>query len=95
MLKHGTKIFKGCNLDQSAWAYSLSRADSYLSNKAEIKLRGNVDVTVESFENITPDVISRTMKNLYCPVCLIYDCPAHDALGANLQYVSKQNKISQ
>jgi len=52
-------------------------------------------VSLEKGEEVTLENLSKTMKNLFCPICLVYDCMRHlipaNVIDNNFQYVRGQS----
>ena len=46
MLKYGSGVLKGCDMNIGAWSHSLSRVDEYLNGINQSKLRHNLFLTV-------------------------------------------------
>lgn len=54
-----------------------------------------ITVSLEKGQQVTLENLSKTMKNLFCPICLVYDCMRHlipvNVVDNNFQYVRAQN----
>lgn len=57
----------------------------------EVKINPHISVSLDQGEPINLENLSKTMKHLFCPICMVYDCQAHllsaSAFQNNFQYI--------
>ena len=59
----------------------------------EVRINPHISISLDQGEPINLENLSKTMKQLFCPICLIYDCQTHllsaSALHNHFQYVRR------
>jgi hypothetical protein len=74
----------------SAFFYKVLEVKRFMANGCN-KLNPHFSISLDRGDKITLENLSKTMKNLFCSICMVYDCQRHlvptSAIENNFQYI--------